>query len=259
MRLALRVALYLATLLVAVNADCSDYDGTSCATCNTDGDEDSLLGCWWCEDDQRCHAHGTEVMWSSCNSKEGYECEGLMEEYSPVDFLYHAGICIVQGAVGTLSSVPQLLSLLGTMSVGDMDATCSNLVSSIATEGGGCDANRLCTAMGPSGPECEVLFTAICVVADETPDPCDWLEDETRTCVIDFASSVSSSSKHYYSSSNIFKQNANLLRFDPSCAEMVLTPFATKSLTSLRRMKVHTQQLLARLRRQARAPEAHRH
>ena len=71
-----------------------------------------------------------------------------------------------------------------TMSVGDMDATCSNLVTSIAVDGGGCDATQLCTAMGPSAPECEILFTAICVVADDVPDPCDWLEQSAQTCVI---------------------------------------------------------------------------
>lgn len=175
------VTVSLAALFATVKADCSDYDGTSCATCNTNGDEDSLLGCWWCEDDRRCHDHGTELLWQ-CDSKEGYECEGLMEEYSPADFLYHAGLCIVQGAVGTLQSVPQLLSLLGTMSVGDMDATCSNLVASIASDQGGCDATQLCAAMGPSAAECDMLFTAICVVADDVPDPCEWLEDTTQKC-----------------------------------------------------------------------------
>ena len=38
-----------------------------------------------------------------------------------------------------------------------------------------CDPNELCLALGPGDLPCEAIIIGICVVADDVPNPCQWL------------------------------------------------------------------------------------
>ena len=58
-------------------AGCSDYDGTSCQQCNSDGDNNAGWAegqCFWCGDNhKKCHAHNT--WYRSCkHHKDADDC-----------------------------------------------------------------------------------------------------------------------------------------------------------------------------------------
>ena len=60
------------------------------------------------------------------------DCTPSMAEYSPVEFLYHATGCIVEGVGGALNGIAQLINALGSSSVDATTGVCEQMVSKIS-------------------------------------------------------------------------------------------------------------------------------
>ena len=157
---------------------CGAYDDTDCATCNSDGDASSLMGCYWCTTDNKCRTHGSIYGLTCQESLETSQCPngGGFAAIGPAEFLYQATICLFESAFGIVSNIVQLIRLVATVSSSSIDNACEALVSSLessASEAANCDAHSICLAMGPTEPACDIVFLAVCVTSTDVGNPCE--------------------------------------------------------------------------------------
>jgi hypothetical protein len=78
-----------------------------------------------------------------------------------------------------INSVSSMISMLNSVSEGNLMSACTGLVSKLQSRGTSrCDIGSLCGATGLLAEECDAIMMGICVLSDEMPNPCAWLMDQ---------------------------------------------------------------------------------
>jgi|EP01046_Picozoa_sp_COSAG06_P005292 hypothetical protein len=89
----------------------------------------------------------------------------------PAEFLYEATICLFQSAYGIITNIVQLITLLATVSSGEVDSACESIVHTLGDASGSvvrqCDVSSICLAMGPAALPCDIVFLGLCISSYE--------------------------------------------------------------------------------------------